>query len=233
MRKIAVVSLLMILALVFSSTAFAASVSHSFSPIRASPGETVTVTITASGVPTGEIFTLEDTVPNGWLVSNWQVQGAQETRENIDYRFVAADNRHGWSFTAASSTVTITYTAKAPATVANGDVSFNAIYFDSTGQGKASNSVTVRTITCGDGVCEGGENTNSCSADCAAPAAPAPQVPPTPEATPEASAVVEGDSSSRTTIAFAVFIVAMLAAFFLYARSKKPGASSIPGPRKK
>jgi predicted S18 family serine protease len=213
--------LMVVLLLVVSSSAFAASVSRGFSAVRVSPGDIVSVTLSASGVPSGEIFTLEDTVPQGWLVSNWNVQGAQESRDAIQYRFVAADNRHGWSFTAASSDVVITFDARVSAAASSSDYKFDAVFFDSTGQGRNTGIVTVRSITCGDGVCEGSENSDSCVADCPVPQA----APPASDVTaPEQQPSEPSSNGTTTAIIVAVLIVLGLAAFFLYTK-RKPAVS--------
>jgi len=213
MKKI---TLLLILAiLVLSTSAFAASVSRNMAS-RASPGDDIAVTFSISGVNVGEVFTLEDQAPQGWRVDAWNVVGAQGGKDAVDYRFVAADNRHGFSFTAESANPTISFTVKVP-TTASGDYSFDAVYFDSLGQSKTPGTVTVRTITCGDGICEGGENSDSCLADCPV-AAPAPEPTPSPTEAP-AGEETEGDDFTSTII-LVVVVLLLVGAFFLYKKRK-------------
>lgn len=216
MKKIMLVMVFALL--VLSTSVFAASVSRNM-PSRVSPGDDIQMTFSISGVTIGEVFTLEDQAPQGWKVDAWSVSGAQGGIEGVDYRFVAA-NRHGFSFTAESANPTISFTVKVPATAANGDYSFDAVYFDSSGQARTPGTVTVRTITCGDGVCEGGENSDTCLADC-----PAPAPPPAPaETAPTEEPVDEGEKGvpgATSTIVLAVVVALLVGAFFLYTKRKK------------
>ena len=215
MKKTVILPLLLLFTvLLISTSVFAASVSRDMAS-RVSAGEKFTVTLSASGVPVGELFTIEDQAPQGWLVSNWQVSGAEGGREAVDYRFVAADNRPGWSFTASASAVTVTYDVKVPNTASSADYKFDAVYFDSSGQGRNQGSVTVRTIACGDGVCEGSENSDTCVQDCpvAPPAAPSALAEPGEKA-------AAGVSASTVAGLLAVIVVLAVAAFF-YTRKKK------------
>jgi hypothetical protein len=208
MKKLSFIAVLAIALLMLSSVAFAASVSRNI-PARISPGETVQVSLSASGVPVGEVFTIEDTVPQGWLVSNWQVSGAEGDRAGVDYRFTAAENRHGFSFTASSGSPQVSYDVAVPAS-ASGSFAFNAVYFDSSGFNKNDASVTVRTITCGDGVCEGSETTDSCVQDCPAPAVQ-----------PPSTAGPEGSESGSGMLWIVLLAVVAAGAFFFVKRSKK------------
>lgn len=198
--------------LVLSTSVYAASVSRSMEP-RVGAGDKFTVTLTAAGVPVGELFTIEDDVPDGWLVSNWQVSGAEGGREAVKYRFVAADNRAGWSFTASASTVAVTYDVRVPADAARQSYNFDAVYFDSSGQGRSQASVAVRDITCGDSICEGSENSDTCLQDC--PVAPPPA--------PVRGAGAEGRAAGlgAGTIVLIVVVIALAAGYFIYTSMKK------------
>ena len=215
MKKIMLVMVFALL--VLSMSVFAASVSRNM-PSRVSPGDDIQMTFSISGVPVGEVFTLEDQAPQGWRVDAWSVSGAQGGREGVDYRFVAAVNRHGFSFTAESANPTISFTVKVPTTAANGDYSFDAVYFDSSGQARNQGTVTVRTISCGDGVCEGGENSDTCVQDCPVSAPPPAETTPTEEPVDDGETGVPGPTS---TIVLAVVVVLLAGAFFLYTKRKK------------
>src|SRR3989338_3794270 len=204
MKKITL--LLAFAILILSTSAFAASVSRGM-PNRVSAGEDIQMTFSVSGVTVGELFTLEDQAPQGWRVDAWDVSGAKGGRGGVDYRFVAAENRHGFSFAAETASPTISFTVKVPTTAANGDYNFDAVYFDSSGQSRSQGTVTVRTITCGDGVCEGGENSDSCLADCPVAAAP-----PAEEPGQEAA---EGASGLTSVIILVVVVILLVVAFLI------------------
>ena len=201
---------------VLSLSVFAASVNRDISPSKVAPGEDVTVTLSARGVPVGELFTIEESSPASWSLLSWDVQGYEGDVTDIDLRTV--DNRRGYSFTAANANPVVTLVFRVPSNAASQDYAFDAVYFDSTGQSRSQGSVTVRVISCGDGVCEGDENSDSCSEDCQAPAPPADTTPAesdTPEETPE------GTSGSGAIIVFAIVVVVALVGFFLYTKKGK------------
>ena len=216
MKKIAMLLLVAVLvSAVLSVSVLAASVSRNM-PSRVSPGETMVVTFSISGVKAGELFTLEDQVPAGWLFTSWDVTGAKGGKDKVTHRVVAAENRHGFSFEAESSSPQISFSVQVPG-AASGNYNFDAVYFDSSGQGRSQGSVTVRKISCGDGVCEGSENTQSCVKDCPAPApqqpAPASTKPVVPPAVPV--------KKMPTIIVVAVFAVAAVVAWWLFMRRRK------------
>ena len=218
MRKIA----MLLLAVVFvcalmSFSVMAASVSRNM-PARVSPGDDMAISFSVSGVTAGELFTLEEKVPLGWTVSSWNVVGAKGGKEKVNYRYMSSDNRHGFSYESEGSSSQITLNVKVPAT-AIGNYNFDAVYFDSSGQGKSQGTLTVRTITCGDGVCEGSENTGNCAKDCPAPAPqqPAPAPSTTKPVLPPAAPV----KSKPTTIIIIVVVIAALIAWWLFKKLKK------------
>ncbi len=145
----------------------AESITRTISPSRIAGGESVTVTFNiATESPKG--FALSDSMPSGWSLSEWSVSGFSQdyitvttTGRNIDVEFDTSVE--------SLSSATFTYTATAPSTEAA--YSFGPyLYAQSTptavGQERAIPSVTVRTITCGDGFCENAENCSSCVSDC-------------------------------------------------------------------
>ena len=217
MKKIAMLLLAVVLvSAVLSVSVLAASVSRNM-PSRVSPGETMVVTFSIGGVKAGELFTLEDQVPAGWLFTSWDVTGAKGGKEKVTHRVVAAENRHGFSFEVESSSPQISYSVQVPATASLGNYNLDAVYFDSSGQGRSQGSVIARTIACGDGVCEGSENTQNCVKDCPAPApqqpAPASTKPVVPPAVPV--------KKMPTIIVVAVFAVAAVVAWWLFMRRRK------------
>ncbi|PIN99951.1 hypothetical protein COT72_03905 [archaeon CG10_big_fil_rev_8_21_14_0_10_43_11] len=154
--------------LLFIGAAHAESVSRSISPARAASGEIVTISVSiVTESPAG--FALSDKLPNGWSVQDWSVSGFSQdyvtvtiVGQNIDVEFDTSLQN--------LTSATFSYTTLAPIT--EGSYSFGPyLYAQSTptsvSQESAAQTVTVRTITCGDGVCEGSETTASCEADCA------------------------------------------------------------------
>ena len=202
MRKISTLLLLFFAMAMLSTSAFAASVSRSI-PSQVTPGEDISMVLSVSGATVGQIFTLEEQAPQGWRVDAWDVAGAKGGKAAVEYRFLAAENRHGFSFTAESANPVITFTVKVPTTAANGDYAFDAVYFDSSGQSRSQGAVTVRVIACGDGVCEDGENTDSCAADC--PAAPVIEPPETPTSEPSGEVVSAGKASIMGVVVLLIF----------------------------
>ena len=217
MKKIAMLLLVAVLvSAVLSVSVLAASVSRNM-PSRVSPGETMVVTFSISGVKIGEVFTLEDQIPAGWLFTSWDVTGAKGGKDKVTHRVVAAENRHGFSFETESSSPQISFSVQVPS-AASGNYNFDAVYFDSSGQGRSQGSVTVRTITCGDGVCEGSENTQNCVKDCPAPA---PQPAPAPASTKPVVPPAAPVKKKPTIIVVTVVAVAAVIAWWLFMRRRK------------
>ena len=214
MKKIAMLLLAVFVCALMSFSVMAASVSRNM-PSRVSPGEDMAISFSVSGVTADELFTLEEKVPLGWAVLSWDVTGAKGGKDKVNYRYVSSDNRHGFSYASESSSSQITLNVKVPST-AIGNYNFDAVYFDSSGQGKSQATLTVRTITCGDGVCEGSENTGNCVKDCPAPAPqqPAPSTPSAP--LPPA----KKPTSNGTLIVVVVAAIAALIAWWLFKKKK-------------
>ena len=220
MRKIfAVFALLVLLLSVLSVSAFASSVGVQFSPSKAAPNEDVRVTFSVSGAVVGEVFTLRAQVPQGWRADDWAVSGAKGGSAGVEYQMLAADNKHGFSFTSDSSAPPISFTVKVPSGTVNGDYKVDAVYFDKSGFNRVEGNVKVGVVSCGDGVCEGSENSDSCSADC-------PKVTQQPPKQPSASGAGSGDAGTAGGVSTPVLVVAVvvllgLAAFFFLSRKKK------------
>ena len=81
MKKTAVFSLLAIAVFaILSVSVLAASVIRNM-PSRIVPGEDFAVTFSVSGVKAGEIFTLEEQVPAGWVVKSLDFQQSRQDRK--------------------------------------------------------------------------------------------------------------------------------------------------------
>lgn len=199
--------------ILMASMALAGSVSRSM-PGRIQPGQTLTVTLSVSGATAGKLFTLEDVIPAGLKIKEWKVTGAQEAKEAISIR--EKDNRFGWSFTPTSDSASVEYKIDLP----NSEAAYTfgkIVWFDPSGQGAESASpiLTVAAIKCGDGICEGSENSDNCVQDCPKPAAPS--------ATAPAAAPSAPSGMSTTTIAWivvAIIIVVAAIGYFMTQRRK-------------
>ena len=146
------------------SLVLGASLSRSM-PGRVSPGEEVKVTFSISGMEVGKEAGISEVMPAGITVKEQSVTGAEGTPK---YEVVGRNNK--WSFKASSSSCSVTYKFDAPAV---GTYDFDAVYaLPPANIDNIKSSLTVREITCGDGVCEGGENSDNCEADCPKPAPP-------------------------------------------------------------
>jgi len=91
---------------------------------------------------------------------DWSVDGASS---DVNTRFEGS--KYGWSFNTVSIQATLTYNIDIPED-ALGEYSFDAVWFDRSGQNRDVSTVTVRVITCGDGHCEGDESHESCPGEC-------------------------------------------------------------------
>ncbi|MBI3034017.1 hypothetical protein HYY72_02565 [Candidatus Woesearchaeota archaeon] len=216
MKKMLYLPLMLAFTLLLSLSVFAASVSRDM-PSRVSPGQSITVTFTVSGAEAGKLFTLEEDLPEGWTFTDWDVSGAKEDKAVMNIRNIAAENRHGWSFTPTQSDVKIKYVVTASSTL--GSYDFKAVWFDSSGYNKDSKSAVVRVIKCGDGVCEGSEATANCPADCPAAPEPKPQPQPEPVVTPPEGGQQGNIPVTGIIIAAAVILIGLVA--FLIIRKRK------------
>ena len=189
------------------SMAFAASVSRSL-PGRADPNSELTVKLQISGADSSGLLALEEVLPEGIAVKEWSVSGAKEDKSAITTRVV--DNRYAWEFTPSGSSATVEYTID----LGSSDVSFGQlVFFDKAGQGKVDGqTLRVAEITCGDGTCEGSENTDNCEADC-------------PKAAPPVEEPKPIEAPSKTSwpgwATFLVVVVAGLIIYFVFVKKKK------------
>jgi hypothetical protein len=194
--------------LMVAGLASAATMSRSM-PDRVAPGETLTVSFAVSGMEIGKEVALSEVIPAGWSVKDWSVSGAKEAKADITYK-KKSGNEHQWSFTASTTNPAITYTTVVPS-AASGSYEFDAVYMlPPANMNNLKKTLTVRVITCGDGVCEGAENSDNCAADC-----PKPTPPPTQEEKAEEAKL------SPAWAVLAAVIVILAAAYFVLIRKKK------------
>jgi len=198
-----------------AASVLAGSVSRNM-PSRIQPEATLTVTLSVSGATAGKLFTLEDVIPAGLKIKEWTVTGSQESKEAITTR--EKDNRFGWSFTPTSDSAAVEYKIDLPNTETT--YTFGKIvWFDPSGQGTESTSptLTVATIRCGDGICEGSENSDNCVQDCPKPAPVSVPEPAQPEVAMEKKPI------SNTAIAWivvAIIVIAAAVGYYMWQKKK-------------
>jgi hypothetical protein len=145
------------------SAVMAASLTRSM-PSRVSPGEEVTVTFSISGMEVGKEAGISEVVPDAITVKEQMVSGAEGTPA---YEIKNKTNNK-WAFTASSSSPSVTYKFDAPSEL--GSYNFDALYvLPPAVIDNIKSTLTVREITCGDGFCEGSENSDTCESDCPKP----------------------------------------------------------------
>lgn len=145
------------------SLALGASLSRNM-PSRVSPGEEVAVTFSISAMDVGKEAGISEVLPEGIKVKEQEVTGAEGTPT---YQ-VASGNNNKWAFKALSSSCTVTYQFDAPSEV--GTYNFDTVYvLPPANIDNIKSTLTVRVISCGDGYCEGDENSDNCEADCPKP----------------------------------------------------------------
>ena len=175
MKKLLILPLILLLAIGF---VLAATVNRDM-PSRADPGSGVTAKLTLSGANAGEGTAIEEIIPDTITIKSWDISGSKEAKSAVGYTKKASKTtgftRHSWTFTAASSSPSITYKFDAPST--EGNLKFDVRWITSDGFSHKESSLAVRTVKCGDGICEGSENSDNCEADCPKPKPPAPKAP--------------------------------------------------------
>lgn len=215
MRKL---NLFVVLFLLLAAPAFAASVSRNMVS-RADPGSDLTVTFSINGATANEVFTLQEKLPSGWTIKEWSVTGAKESKALITTSFEPP--KYGWSFTTTGTSAAIIYTVTLPST--QGTYSFDAVWFDKSGMSGANDgkaTLAVRAIRCGDGTCEGTENSDSCIQDCpvattqpATTRTVAPVTTTLPKAAPK--------KSSKLFIVLVIVLVLLIIVFFIIRKKRK------------
>ena len=197
----------------------AASVARNM-PARVDPGAEVQVILTLNGAKSGEVVAIEDTIADTISIKSWEISGSKESKSEVNYVAKPSQkpglSRNSWSFTASSGAPSITYKFDAPST--NGNYDFDVRWVTSEGFSHQASTLTVRTIKCGDGVCEGSENSDNCVQDCPKPA-PAPSPSPQPQAQPQPTE--QKGLSSSTLVIIVVVIIAIVAAIGFFMMKKK------------
>jgi hypothetical protein len=197
--------------------AFAADMSRSM-PDKIQPGETLTVTFSVSGMEAGQEVALSEILPSGWSIKSWDVTGSQEAKTAITYK-QKTGNEHQWSFTASTANPSISYTAVVPSNAA-GNYEFDAVYMlPPANMNNLKKTLVVRTITCGDGVCEGSENSDNCEADCPKPAEPV-TTPPQEQQQQQQQVIIEEEAGGFPWWIVILLLVIIVVAY-LYKRKKR------------
>jgi hypothetical protein len=204
--------------LLIASLAMAADMSRSM-PDKVSPGDTITVTFPVSGMEVGKQVALSEVVPAGWKISDWTVSGSKEAKAAVTFA-EKTGGEYQWSFTASSESPSVSYTLKVPST-ALGSYNFDAVYIlPPANMNNLKKALTVRVITCGDGTCEGTENSDNCVADCPKAAPPVT----TPTETPSTPTEETGKGiSGKTLVIGLVIVIVIVALFFLVKHMNKRG----------
>jgi hypothetical protein len=196
-----------------SMNSFAASVSREL-PGRADPNSEITVKLIISGADTTGLLTLEEELPQGIVIKDWNVIGATEPKTGISTR--DEGNRYGWSFTPSGSSATVEYKI----TLGAGNAAFGTlVFFDRSGQGSvAGQTLRVAAITCGDGICEGAETSDTCVADCPKPAEPTTPTTPSTPAEPEPTTAKK---SPAGLIIILVVVILLIISLLTLTKKKK------------
>jgi LPXTG-motif cell wall-anchored protein len=220
MRKL---NLFIVLFLLLAAPAFAASISRNL-PSRVDPGAQLTVTLSISNIQVGDkvkTFAIEEDVPEGFSISDWSISNIVESNDQVTTQFLG--NTYKWQFTPIGSSATITYTTRATSTL--GTYNFNATWFDSE-SGHSSSTIIVRTVTCGDGICEGAETSDNCVQDCpVATTLPATTV--TMPSVTTTTTLAPGEVHNPIFIVLVILLVILLILLIVVRKKKKDSMVSI------
>lgn len=141
-------------------------------PAKVDPASEFTAKLNIPDAVAGESLTIEETLPSGVVLKSWDIIGTKESKTALlgdAKKYRVKDGAYAWSVI-PTGPVTITYTATSPSN--EGNLDFNAVWFDKSGFNKNSFTLSVATAA-------------------AAPATeqpPAPVASPTPVPTPAATA---------------------------------------------
>jgi hypothetical protein len=210
MKKLIILPLLFLMAL---GIVLGASVSRDI-PSRVDPGSEVEITLTLNGAPAGQGVAIEDSIPSTISIKSWEISGSEEAKDGVSYQQKPSQRegfaRNSWAFTAASDSPSITYKIDAPTT--EGSYEFETRWITSEGFSKASATLAVRTVTCGDGICEGDENSDTCETDCPRPA---------PEETVEEQKPVEAPAKKAPAAWLIAVVVVIIGIILIVLYQKK------------
>lgn len=189
-----------LLLLLLAYPTYAATLNRNM-PNQITPGTDTTVTLTLSGLITGEEVALEESLPNGVTLKEWTITNTKETKDKINTR--SKTNAYAWSFTPTTETAAITYTLSVSKNTA-GNAEFSAVYFDKSGFNKDSKTVSFTTQTAS-------SSTTSSPEPSQAPLQPLTQKPQTSSQQSETIKSPTKPTSKRWWIILAVLIGASLA----------------------
>jgi len=139
-------------------------------PKNIEPGKTITVTFRISDIEAGEVFSIEEMIVNDLSIKDYKIEGAEKTETEVEYeKKLSSDGkktRYSWVYQATTSNPKLTYTIDIPSTL-EGNYELDTIYIlPPAKMDNIKSTLRIAKIVCGDGYCEGNENSDSCPEDC-------------------------------------------------------------------
>ena len=186
-----------------SLTVFSASLSRDM-PSRVDPGSSFSVRLNVPDSIEGESLTVEETLPAGITLSSWDVSGVKESKSDISKdpkKYRVKGSSYGWSVT-PTGPVTISYTANAPSS--QGNLNFEAVWFDKSGFNRNQATLSVAPAPA---------PAPSPAPSAAPSAAPTPSPTPAPQPTPsrpKPSIQVSAPSSSQGNAWIWILVLAVI-----------------------
>lgn len=141
-NKLSWVTIILTVIIIAAAPALGATFSRDM-PARVDPSSEFTANLNIPDATVGESLTIEETVPAGVVLKSWDITGAKESKTALlgdAKKYRVKDNAYGWSVT-PTGPVTITYTATSPSN--EGNLDFNAVWFDKSGFNKNSFTLSV------------------------------------------------------------------------------------------
>lgn len=151
------------------SFAYAATLSKS-APKNIEPGNTLTVTFRIGGMEEGEVFSIEEMIVNELPIKDYEIEGAEKTEAEAEYEKKSSSDgkktRHSWVYQATTPNPKLTYTVDVPSTL-EGNYVLDTIYIlPPAKMDNIKSNLRIGEIVCGDGYCEGNEDSSNCLEDC-------------------------------------------------------------------
>lgn len=139
-------------------------------PKNIEPGNTLTVTFRISDIEAGEVFSIEEMIGNELPIKDYNIEGAEKTEAEVEYEEKLSSDgkktRYSWVYQAATSNPKLTYTIDIPSTL-EGNYVLDTIYIlPPAKMDNIKSNLRIGKIVCGDGYCEGNENSDACPEDC-------------------------------------------------------------------
>lgn len=155
--------------LLISSFAYAATLSKNI-PKNIEPGNTLTVTFRMSGIEAGEVFSIEEMIVNELSIKDYKIEGAEKTETEAEREEKLSSDgkktKYSWVYQATISNPKLTYTIDIPSTL-EGNYVLDTIYIlPPAKMDNIKSNLRIAKIMCGDGYCEGNENSDTCIEDC-------------------------------------------------------------------